>query len=197
MPDFPEIFVLRHGQTDWNSIGRYQGRLNSALTDTGRAQALEQSQILQRLLAGRSDVAAFCSPQGRAVDTAHFALRSTGLTAQTDDRLCEVAFGKWQGLTFDEIADGWPEQCKYADQDLFNWNFTAPGGEQYDDVSGRAKSFLDGLTGPAVIVTHGITSYVLRGLWLGLGPDEMAALQGGQGCVYHLKDRAQQRYPAS
>jgi len=63
------------------------------------------------------------------------------------------------------------------------------------DVSGRAKSFLDSLTGPTVIVTHGITSYVLRGLWLGLGPDEMMALQGGQGCVYHLADGDQKRLP--
>ncbi len=195
MSRYPEIFVLRHGQTEWNSSGRYQGRLDSPLTDAGRTQALEQAKIMKKLLSGRSDLPAFCSPQGRVVATAKIALKSVGLTAQTDDRLCEIAFGEWQGLTFDKIADRWPELCKYADQDMFLWNFNAPGGEIFDDVSDRVESFLNSLTGPTVIVTHGITSYVIRGMWLGIGQDEMHALGGGQGCVYHLSEGEQKRYP--
>ncbi|MEE9389292.1 MAG: histidine phosphatase family protein [Paracoccaceae bacterium] len=196
MSDYPEIFVLRHGQTEWNLAGRYQGRLNSPLTEQGRAQAREQSEILTLLLQGRRDLSACCSPQDRAVDTAAIALSGVGLTAQSDDRLCEIAFGKWQGLTFDEISKDWPELCKIADQDRFAWNFQAPGGETFQDVSVRVKSFLDSLTGPTVIVTHGVTSKVLRGLWLGVGQDEMHGLGGGQGCVYHLNDGVQKRYPA-
>jgi len=196
MPEYPEIFVLRHGQTEWNRAGRHQGRLDSPLTELGQAQALEQSRILKQVLDGGDEVAAFCSPQGRAVETARIALTNVKLTPQYDDRLCEISFGKWQGLTFDEIALGWPELVKYADQNMFDWHFTAPGGESFDDLFGRAQEFLQSLSGPSIIVTHGITSRVLRGIWLGQGWDEMAAMSGGQGCVYHLFEGAQKRFTA-
>ncbi|MGR3291212.1 MAG: histidine phosphatase family protein [Paracoccaceae bacterium] len=193
MTEYPEIFVLRHGQTEWNSIGRHQGRLDSPLTDLGRRQAHDQSAILGDLICNRTDISYYCSPQGRASDTAAIALDPLAVKARTDDRLCEISFGLWQGLTFEEISDGWPELCKYADLDMFNWNFAAPGGERFEDVRDRAESFLNSLTGPTVIVTHGITSRVLRGLWLGVGQDEMAALEGGQGCVYHLSQGKHRR----
>jgi len=196
MSKYPEIFVLRHGQTEWNSVGRHQGRLDSPLTDKGRGQAGVQGDLLTSVLLDRSDITAYCSPQGRAFDTAKIALKRVGMTATMDARLCEISFGKWEGLTFDEIADGWPEITKYADQDMFAWHFQSPGGETFDDVSARARGFLESLTGPSVIVTHGITSRILRGIWLGQGWDEMASIEGGQGCVYHLNDRAMQRYPA-
>ena len=78
MPDYPEIFVLRHGQTEWNTVGRHQGRLDSPLTEIGREQALAQSRILANALAGRGDVQAHCSPQGRAFDTAGIILCPAG-----------------------------------------------------------------------------------------------------------------------
>ncbi len=196
MSKYPEIFVLRHGQTEWNSLGRHQGRLDSPLTEKGRGQAGEQGELLAAVLRNRSDISAYCSPQGRAFDTASIALTHLGMTAATDERLCEISFGKWEGLTFDEIADGWPEHCKHAHQDLLRWNFSSPGGETYDDVYARAFEFLEHLNDPTIIVTHGITSYVLRGIWLGLEFDELAAMQGGQGCVYHLTDGTMRRYPA-
>ena len=186
MPVYPEIFVLRHGQPEWNSIGRHQGRLGSPLTDLGRAQAVAQSRILAAVVGNRRDITAFCSPQGRATETAIIALEPLGLAAIPNDRLCEISFGKWQGLTFDEIATGWPEHVKYADHDPFGWQFRGPGGEAFEDISARAFGFLADLTGPSVIVTHGITSRVMRAIWLGQGMGEIAEMPGGQGCVHHL-----------
>ena len=197
MPDYPEIFVLRHGQTEWNTVGRHQGRLDSPLTEIGREQALAQSRILANALAGRGDVQAHCSPQGRAFDTAGIILARLGQVAKADDRLCEIAFGDWEGLTIDEIADGWPEIEPMLDAEPFGWHFCAPGGETFDDICRRAQDFLRHLTSPSIIITHGITSRILRGLWLGVGQDEMAALEGGQGCVYHLKKAVQRRYPSA
>lgn len=196
MPDFPEIFVLRHGETEWNRIGRHQGRLDSPLTERGRGQAGDQADILRELLKGRGDVSAHCSPQGRAFNTAAIALAPLGLTAKTDERLCEISFGDWQGLTLEQISDGWPEQVRHLEDDPFGWHFHAPGGESYDDMAARVREFLSSLTGPAVIVSHGVTSRVMRGVWLGQGADELSALPGGQGCVYHLKDGQHRRFPA-
>ena len=188
---YPEIFVLRHGETEWNRLGRYQGRKDSALTEKGQGQALLQSALLAKITAGRDDVAAYCSPQGRAVDTAAIALQPLGRIATPDLRLCEIAFGAWESLTYAEIVQAWPEHARQDDTDAFNWSFNAPGGETYQQVRARAESFLATLTGPTIIVTHGITSRVLRGVWLGHSESGVSGLPGGQGCVYHLHDGQQ------
>lgn len=187
MPDYPEIFVLRHGQTEWNREGRHQGRLDSPLTERGRAQARQQGEILTVALAGRDDFAAFTSPQGRAFDTAQLALASMAVTATVDPQLCEISFGDWEGLKTEDIAARWPEHCKSAAQDPFAWHFLAVRGESFAQICDRAGAFLTALDRPSIIVTHGITSRILRGLWLGGDFGAMAALPGGQGCVFHLK----------
>ncbi|MEZ5731205.1 MAG: histidine phosphatase family protein [Paracoccaceae bacterium] len=185
MRAYPELYVLRHGQTEWNAEGRHQGRLDSALTEKGRAQARLLGEILR--WAGLAGFSAHCSPQGRAMATAAIALEGTGLSPSYDDRLCEVHFGAWQGLTAADIAARWPDLAPER-HDPFDWHFMSPGGERYEDLRDRASSFLQGLTGPAVIVTHGILSRVLRGLWLGLDHEGAREIEGGQGVVFHLKD---------
>lgn len=186
-----EIFVLRHGQTLWNAEGRHQGRRDSPLTAHGRAQAADQGRILLRELADPASVACFSSPQGRARATAEIALAAIGRTARPDDRLKEVSFGLWEGLTREQIDRDWPDQG--AAEDPFHWHFTSPQGERLDDLMTRARSFLDDLDGPTVIITHGILSRVLCGLYLGLDSAGMAAIEGGQGVVYHLKAGRQRR----
>jgi broad specificity phosphatase PhoE len=190
MPDYPEIFVLRHGQTVWNAEGRHQGQQDSCLTILGREQAAIQGQILADAGAGESRYV-YASPQGRAWSTAEIALQPLGKTAVPDDRLKEVSFGEWEGLTAFDIDARWPDNRAAADR--FLWHFTAPGGERFEHLRMRAKSFLQDLTGPSIVVTHGITSRVLRGLWLGLDIHGMADIEGGQGVVYHLADGRQTR----
>ncbi len=193
MPDYPELFVLRHGQTDWNAQGRYQGRRDSPLTDLGREQAARQGRILADAGLRARGVPGFASPIGRAWDTAGIALAALGDRPRADDRLVEVSFGLWEGLTGAEIDDNWPGHRDGADG--FGWHFGAPEGEDFPSMRDRVRQFLDDLDGPAVVVTHGITSKVLRGLWLGLDQAGMGALPGGQGVVYHLKDGQQRQLP--
>ena len=188
MSDYPEIFVMRHGQTEWNRAGRHQGQLDSPLTELGIEQAAIQGRLLHDAVGHRDDVDALTSPQGRASHTAKIALADLGIDARPDPRLMEIGFGQWQGLTFDEMARGWPEHTKNADTEPFAWHFQAPGGESFDAICDRAMAVLNSLAGPTILVTHGVTSRILRGLWLGLDMDGMQALPGGQGCVYHLSD---------
>lgn len=184
-PDRPELFVLRHGRTEWNAAGRHQGRRDSPLTAEGREQAAAQGAILQGLgLSARVPLACYTSPQPRASDTAGIALGAIGRTAQPDPRLCEVDVGEWEGLTSAEIDARAPGLR--AREGHLGWHFHSPGGESFDAICARVGAFLDTLEGPSVVVTHGITGRVLRGLWLGLDIAGMNDLPGGQGVVFRL-----------
>jgi len=183
---WPELYVLRHGQTIWNADGRHQGRKDSALTELGRQQAAAQGRILQRMGLADGQVDCFASPIGRAWSTAETALSAIGRKPVADERLVEVSFGAWEGLTRAEVDARWPENG--IETDPFAWHFTSIDGERFEDLCERARQFLESLRRPSILVTHGITSRVLRGLWLGLDQAGMSALPGGQGVVYHLKD---------
>jgi len=186
MGKYPELYVLRHGQTEWNEIGKFQGVMNSDLTDHGKEQARAQGRILAGLEIDMATTDCFSSPLGRTRETAALALEAIDQGLIYDGRLKEINFGKWEGLTLTEIALGWPQaNVGGASHD---WYFKSPEGEDFEAMSTRLQEFLDDLCGPAIVVTHGITSLVLRGLWRGLSRAEMLAQSRDQGCVYHLKD---------
>ncbi len=181
---YPEIFVLRHGQTEWNRDGRYQGSLNSPLTELGQRHAATQGEILRA--SGNTTLPVFSSPQGRTCQTADIVTKVLGCEYKTDDRLVELRQGAWEGLFEHEIKAGWPDAYAQRDGGVA-WYFANSSAESFDDLSARCDSFLKALSGPCIIVTHGVTSHVMRGLWLGLDLAGSAALTGGQGCVYHLR----------
>lgn len=165
MADFAPLYILRHGQTEWNRAGRMQGRLNSPLTETGRAQASHQGDILRPRIGEaltQGHIAVRVSPQGRAVETAALALAGLAAMLPTDERLCEVDVGQWSGLAFEEIFNELPEESG-----PFDWYDLAPGGEGLAAVRARCESLLADLTGPTVLVCHGITSRTLRSIALG------------------------------
>ena len=180
---YPELYILRHGQTEWNEQGRMQGALNSPLTAQGVAEATRQGEILQRI--DLQDFSFICSPQMRAVQTAGIALSHVAGFVQTDPRLAEITVGEWSGLLRDDLPmeDG---------PDAFMAQYeAAPGGEGLAGVTCRVTAFLADLKGPSVLVTHGVTSRVLRGLVVGEDAIGAASVHGGQGTVYHLKDGMQ------
>lgn len=178
---YPDIYILRHGETEWNRQGRLQGWLDSPLTELGREQAARQGAVLSA--EGALGLPLWSSPAPRALATAALAL--PGRTARPDPRLREITLGPWDGLTRPEIAAlaaGVPLSAH-----PFHWYDQTPG-ERFDGLRARVEAFLGDLSGPAVIVTHGITSRFLRGAVLGLTLDGIAALPGGQGVVWHLRD---------
>ena len=87
------LYLIRHGQTDWNVRAALQGRTDIALNDTGRAQAREARALLQGV---RFD-AVYSSPLSRAVETAALVSGWERGAIQTDERLTEIAFGPWEG----------------------------------------------------------------------------------------------------
>lgn len=185
MTSFPPIFILRHGQTEWNLQRRCQGQLNSNLTALGRSQASNQGVLLQNVFIEHPNAQIICSPQGRARETAKIALTGLNLAIHYDPRVAEVGAGAWSGMSHALINAKWPM--------LFNENLTifeaslnAVDGEGYQALQTRCLGFLKGVTGPIVVFTHGITSMVLRGLICGLSYDETAQLPFTQGCIFAL-----------
>jgi len=188
-----ELFVLRHGETTWNREGRMQGHLNAPLTELGVEQAVTQRNIM-----AEQDLSGFCvlsSPSGRAVETAAIALGPLVTEITTDTDLREVGVGEWTGRLRAELID--PTEWQVTADGVLELYDMAPGGEGLAGLEARCARFLARLEGPHVLVTHGITSRMIRALALGHGPNVTLAMlsemPGGQGVVYHVKDGRQKR----
>ena len=154
----PLAYFIRHGQTDWNAEGRFQGQADTPINATGRLQAEKNG----RLLAGqKQDFDGFdfvASPLQRTVETMRILRAAMGLEPEgfrTDPRLMELHFGEWQGSTLAEIERRMPGAGAVRDQD--KWNFL-PGGEaaeSYEMLSRRIAGWLKEIDRPMVCVTHG------------------------------------------
>ncbi len=187
----PPLYILRHGQTDWNLQRRCQGSLNSPLTNLGRAQAADQRKILETVFAAHPDLRVVCSPQGRARETAEIVLAGRDISVGYDPRIAEVDAGLWAGMKHDLIAARWPDL--FNDRlTIFEASLNAVEGEGYDGLKNRCQDFLTGVAVPTVIISHGITGMVLRGLACGLDFDQMKSLPFTQGCVFALKQGKEQ-----
>lgn len=182
---YPPLYILRHGETEWNASGRLQGHHDSPLTARGKAQAAAQHQILtQEDLSG---VEALSSPQARALQTARIALKGLIDPVLQDDALREISLGDWAGQDRAALIQ------KTGARDGFELYELAPKGEGFQGLHGRCEAFLAGLTSPTVLITHGITSRMLR---LILTQNPISALRempGGQGIVFHVQDGQQKR----
>ncbi len=154
------LILIRHGETDWNVARRLQGHEDIPLNDRGRVQARRNGEALKAhlSLAGLSapDIAFISSPLVRARDTMRLVRAELGLDPhahRTDARLVELGFGRWAGLAFHEVAQADPHGHAARERD--RWNARPPAGESMADGAARVGPLLAGLTGPAVLVTHG------------------------------------------
>jgi broad specificity phosphatase PhoE len=180
------IYLIRHGQTEMNSAGRFQGRLDSPLTPLGEAQARRVGARLKTLAAELGgDWAIEASPLGRTRRTAELIAESLGLPVRRhDERLTEVDFGSWEGLTRDEIVTLRPDLM--LSKALFLLNSE---GESYESLSGRVRSWMeeaDAAPENRVAVTHAGAGRMMRGLYLGLGQADMRALDTPQDVVFRF-----------
>lgn len=181
---YPDIYVLRHGETVWNAQGRMQGNLNSQLTAKGMEQAKLQGQLM-----AREDLTGYqvrVSPQGRAFQTAGIALAPMVAHLTTDNDLREIEVGEWSGRLRNELPT-FPDMEDTPDGALALYDH-APGGEGFAGLRDRCLGVLQALEGPTVLVTHGITSRMIRVLHLGRDIDALGELPGGQGVVFHLSN---------
>lgn len=191
------FFIARHGETVFNASGRMQGEhVHTPLTRAGFAQADAMGAALARLLGEKPTLTLWASPTGRALQTLAVIAEHLGLDwhrARTDERLVEIGVGAWSGRTYAEvIAEGGP----LVDPATRLFTRRAPGGEWYDGIAARLQSWLDDTAGEAgdrLIVMHGMSSRVLRGLLTGADvlPEVNAPVAPGlpQGSVAMIRGR--------
>lgn len=175
-----EIFLARHGQTEWNLAGRRQGQLDSPLTDAGVAQAHAQAELLD----GLGIDAVFSSPLGRARATASIMADRLGVPVQVLDELAEVNHGVFAGLTDEDMADR-PEWAARA-ADKYSWRF--PDGESYSDADIRAARAIAwvmnaGASRPLLVSHEMIGRMLIRNL-ISSTPQEALATEQPHGTVY-------------
>lgn len=179
---YPDLYIARHGETEWNASGRMQGRLHSALTPKGEAQARDLGRILKSHVS--SGTRYITSPQTRAVHTAALALSHSVAMIETDARLCEIDVGAWQGRIRDELQV--TGDIKMTPDGPLAFYEQAEGGEGFPALRRRCADFLGSLNGPCVLITHGITGRMLRAVALGMDDEGLVDLPGGQGVVFHI-----------
>lgn len=183
----PNFYLMRHGQTEWNVASRLQGRFDSDLNAKGLAQAAQQGALLDAVLARHDEIHVFCSPQGRAQMTADVAFRGRPNPIRTDVRLREISAGTWDGLYLSDIERANGDLFKQA-RNAFELMFLAPDGEGRVSVLERCRGFLSEQTQPSILVTHGATLCVLRGLLRNLAFEYMLDLSHEQGCIYAIEN---------
>lgn len=183
------IYLIRHGQTEYNVARRFQGGLDSPLTALGAAQARAMGMKLRELI-DPQDVALFSSPRGRALETAQLIAEEAGITGGPiiDEGLAEISLGSWDGKTAGEIdaesGGAWSKLNRNS------WFFETPDGERYEPFEARLAGALDRVTGHGaaarIVVSHGVASRVLRALHTRMPREEALALDVPQGVIYRF-----------
>lgn len=166
------LTLLRHGETDWNRTGRYQGCIDIPLSARGRAQAASAA----RALSGSSLRAVYTSPLARARETADAIARPHGLVVRTAETLNEICHGAWEGLTVEDVRARFPDLYR-------RWQetpeaVTMPDGESLAQVEERVRGELRRLqslhAGETIcLVSHDVPVRLLVLGALGLPPERL------------------------
>lgn len=195
------LYVLRHGQTAWNVERRLQGAQNSDLTILGREQASAAGRKLATVLPhDRQAVRFLRSPLGRTRETSLLVGRELGIDPaawQDDQRLAEHGSGAWEGLSWPEIERDRPGS--YAAWKRDPERYGPPGGESHHDLERRSASVLAEIAASricTVVVGHGVSGAVLRGLAQGLHASQALALDKPQTAFFRLQAGQEERIEA-
>ena len=198
---WPEFYFIRHGETDWNAEGRYQGSRDIPLNARGRGQAALNGKLLRTLLErskrASTDFDWYVSPLSRTRETMDKVRSHIGepLPAVTiDPRLIEISFGIYEGHLHTELASG--AMAIAGERDASFWDFRPPEGESYADVARRVADFGASLTGPSIIVSHGGILRVLRALIEAFPHERAVNWFPPQDSVVHFINGQSHVYPA-
>jgi len=154
----PLLYIVRHGQTDWNVEQRLQGQAEVDLNEIGRVQVERNAKLLASLISSPSEFDFVSSPLRRTRATMERIREEFGLPASgyaTDTRLMELHFGDWQGHTYAELEQMQPGSTMKRHEQ--KWTFVPPGrdAESYERLAERVAGWLRELERPTICTTHG------------------------------------------
>ncbi|MGI9490315.1 MAG: histidine phosphatase family protein [Geminicoccaceae bacterium] len=186
------LYLIRHGQTEWNLEGRLQGGKDSPLTVLGRQQANGVAISLKV----RPPSLILASPLGRARKTAEIIAKALDISIEKDDRLGELRFGAAEGLTLKAIDERWPDFRARREQN--KWSTRWPDGESCADANQRISSYVadtlshhleDRSDAPLAVVGHETMNMILMGRLLDLDPSMVTQLSQPNHVVYRIDGR--------
>lgn len=183
------LYFVRHGETEWNRVQRYQGQQDIPLNATGREQAQRNGAALKDALgAGVGTLDFVSSPLLRARETMEIVRSELGLVPadyRQDARLSEIRYGHWEGQLWTELPELDPDGFKARQANFWGWQ--PRDGESYAMLSDRVAGWLAEVDRTGIVVAHGGVMRVLRGLVECLAPEAIQALPVPQDKVLLLE----------
>jgi probable phosphoglycerate mutase len=180
----PRMLLVRHGETDWNRQGRFQGQIDIPLNENGRAQAAAAGEFLRKVSFDR----AYSSSMSRPRQTAEGILKHhAGVPLTSVSDLVEIGHGEWEGRLEEEISAGWAELL--ADWKRAPETVQMPGGETIHDVWDRSLRGWNTIAASlaaeetALVVAHDAVNKTILCALLGLTPADIWAVKQGNGGV--------------
>lgn len=170
-----ELWLIRHGETDWNREGRFQGIADIPLNSTGQEQARATAAALAQ--SGRTFNALYSSPLSRALQTAQATAQLINLPVRLDERLREINQGEWTGKNYRMVVSELGDPSK-ADGAFASIHSRAPGGESVAEVAARIASAASAIARAhpnetVLIFSHGLALATLKCQANGIPLDEV------------------------
>lgn len=186
------LILVRHGESEWNRLGRIQGQVNSPLTDFGVSQAMAIRDYLSGIFFNR-EIKIYTSPLERATKTAEIISQGISVTRREiiiEERLNDFNLGEISGIIgWDRVAEVFPKQAKLRLQNPML--FHPLGGESGKEFDARIRTLInemmiDGKT--KILVSHGIVNKFIRGIFKNLSGKEIIDLGESQDTIYRLEN---------
>lgn len=176
------LILARHGQTDHNRSRRLQGQIDIPLNERGRRQAA----ALGRALAETPPDVILASPLGRAVDTARAVAEPLGMTVHPDHAFLERGFGEWEGLTFSQISQQWPQDHarwrSSREQSLPHLGIEERGDVAHRVADGCRRVLAEHPCKRVLVVAHGAAISLAISELIGLDPVHSRGISGLENC---------------
>jgi len=182
--DYTRLYLLRHGETEnYKGVFKYNGHNDVDVTKEGERQLAAQAERLKAL----SIKAVYSSDLLRARKGAQAVAGRHGLEAMPDKRLREIHAGRWQGLSYEEVAERYPGEAEQRFGDIVNYRIPG-GGENLMDVRKRALEAIDEIAcrhrGEEIaLVAHGGTNRIILSSALGLPLENLLKMEQDFGCL--------------
>lgn len=185
------IYIVRHGQTQWNKTKRKQGRKDSPLTRKGLEQALSVGATLSEEMKHPQNFKLVISPQWRCQQFASLICEVLGLDFSNcilEEDIREHSFGLWEGKTEEEIGREFPGFLEKRYKTENYWSYVVPMGESYELLSKRVEVVLEKYQNQDVIfVCHEMVSKVMRGLLMNYDNSTTLNLRHPQDTIFKYK----------